>query len=113
MTVIFLQSKNYFHPTPLFLNENADKMRDTNEAKMQRPEIDRYNDPRTYLRDMIRFRKATERSFSVLKACRDLRRVSPTLVSLLVKGQRQITLDRVEELSRLLGLSPNEKQYFK
>jgi len=63
--------------------------------------------------DMLAFRKHSEKRFSILKASKELRRISPTLVSLLLKGKRKITLDRSEELAKLLGLTPHEKQYFK
>lgn len=66
-----------------------------------------------FLADMLRFRKKNEKHFSILQASKDLRRVSPTLVSLLIKGKRKITIDRAEELAKLLGLTVNEKQYFK
>lgn len=51
--------------------------------------------------------------FSITKECKTLRKVSPTLVTLILQGKRKITLDRTDELSQLLKLSSAEKQYFK
>ena len=62
---------------------------------------------------MIRFRKASEPGFSVLQASKGLRRLSPALVSLVVREKRGLTLDRVDEFSRLLGLNTTEKIYFR
>src|SRR5690606_8899212 len=61
----------------------------------------------------LTFLKATERSFSVLQACKRLRRCSPALITLIRKRERQITLDRVDDLAKLMRLSAREKQYFK
>lgn len=56
----------------------------------------------------------TERPhFSIRNECLKLRKVSPTLVSLMLQGKRKVTLDRVDELSLLLKLSPSEKQAFR
>lgn len=56
----------------------------------------------------------TERPhFSIRNECLKLRKVSPTLVSLMLQGKRKVSLDRVDELSLLLKLSPSEKQAFK
>ena len=62
---------------------------------------------------MIRFRKATEKGFSVHRAAKTLRRISPALVSLVVQGKRSLTLDRVDEFSRLMSLNASEKVYFR
>ncbi len=78
-----------------------------------RPKILEFEDPIQFLKAMLTYRKKTERSFSVLKVCRGLRRVSPTLVSLILKGQRKITFDRVDEFSKLMNLSTGEKHHFR
>lgn len=79
---------------------------------MHRPIISEYSGLPEFLRDMLRFRKAQQRNFSVLQMTKKLRKVSPTLVSLLLKGERKLTTDRAPELAKLLGLSAQEKQYF-
>lgn len=82
-------------------------------AEVIRPIISEYKEPSLFVRDMIQYRKQTEPHFSVLQAARGLRRLSPTLVSLIVQGKRKITLDRVEELSKLLRLTSHEKYYLR
>ncbi len=62
---------------------------------------------------MIRFRKATEKGFSVHRAAKQLRRVSPALVSLVVQGKRNLTLDRLDEFAKLMSLNASEKVYFR
>lgn len=79
----------------------------------ERPVVGVYQDPAEFVRDMIQFRRRTDRSFSVQKATRSLRRLSPALVSLVMKKKRKLTLDRVEEFSRLLSLNSTERIYFR
>jgi uncharacterized protein (TIGR02147 family) len=62
---------------------------------------------------MVRFRKFTERDFSVYRAAKSLRRISPALVSLVIQGKRNVTLDRAEEFAKLLNLNAGEKAYFR
>ena len=80
---------------------------------MPRPSITTYRDLHQFVGDMLRYLKATDPEFSVLQATRDLRRISPTLISLMVRRKRRITRDRAEELAKLLNLTPHEKQYLK
>ena len=80
---------------------------------MDRPTISEYTSPADYVRDMIQFRKKTEPGFSVLQATQPLRRISPALVALVIQQKRKITLDRVDEFSRLLELNTTEKFFFR
>jgi uncharacterized protein (TIGR02147 family) len=80
---------------------------------MDRPQIKEYLEPSTYVRDMLTYRKYTEEKFSVNQGTRKLRKVSPTLVSLVIQKKRQITLDRVDEFAKLLSLTSGEKTVFK
>lgn len=82
------------------------------ELEVQRPQLSEYEDPVTYLTDMLEFRKSTERGFSVANHCQRLRRVSPTLISLIRQRKRRITPDRVNELAKLMNLTAEEKKYF-
>lgn len=77
------------------------------------PSIGDFQDPVAFLKAMIDHRKATEKSFSVLEGTATLRKVSPSLVSLVLKHKRKITLDRCDEFSKLMQLNPREKVYFK
>ena len=84
------------------------------EAEIEsRPQITELKDPVEILRQLLSYRRKHERSFSVMNACKKLVRTSPSLVSLIVKGQRKITPDRIDDLSKLMGLSRAEKLYFK
>lgn len=78
-----------------------------------RPIISDFEDPVEFLKLMIEYRKKTEKSFSVHAVAVTLRRVSPALVSLILSRKRKITLDRVDELSKLVQLNVQEKIYFR
>ena len=80
---------------------------------MERPSVYTYAEPTDFLRDIIAYRKRTEPAFSVLQACKGIRRLSPTLVSLILKGERRICLDRCEAISKLCNLNAKERHYFK
>ena len=79
----------------------------------QRPIIGEYSDPAEFAKDMIRYRKKTENAFSVLAATKNLRKVSPALVTLVLQKKRKLTLDRADEFSKLLALTPAEKNYLR
>ncbi|HEY8270739.1 MAG TPA: TIGR02147 family protein [Pseudobdellovibrionaceae bacterium] len=83
------------------------------EKPLLRPNIVNYEDSVDFLKAMIHFRKKTEKTFSVHAATAPLRKISPTLISLILVRKRKITLDRVEELAKLLQLNVQEKIYFK
>jgi uncharacterized protein (TIGR02147 family) len=79
----------------------------------ERPTIASYERPEEYMAAMIDYRKSAEEGFSVLTATKGLRRVSPTLVTLIRQGKRTLTLDRADDFARLLGLSIDEKIYWR
>ena len=78
-----------------------------------RPNITEYSDPAKFLADMLNYRRHTERGFSIQRHTRGLRRVSPTLISLIVSKKRSITVDRADELGRLLNLNSFERTHFR
>ena len=78
-----------------------------------RPLISQFTDPVDYVKAMIDFLKKSDPSFSVYSATKNLRRISPSLVTLILKRKRKITFDRVEELTKLLRLNAQEKNYFR
>ena len=80
---------------------------------MERPLISTYSDPSEFIKDMIRFRKVTERGFSVHRATKGLRRVSPALISLIIRKKRNLTVDRIDEISKLLNLNVTERFFFR
>ena len=83
------------------------------ESVHSRPNIQAYREPVEFFHDMLEYRRQQEPAFSVLAASRNLRRVSPALVSLILKKKRKITLDRVDEFAKLLKLTPAEKFYLR
>ncbi len=82
-------------------------------APVVRPVISEATDPVSFVKQMIEYRKKAEKGFSVHAATASLRRVSPSLVSLIIARKRKITIDRVEELAKLLQLNAQERIYFK
>ncbi|MCO5114672.1 MAG: TIGR02147 family protein [Bdellovibrionaceae bacterium] len=78
-----------------------------------RPIISTYQDPVDFIKSMLEYRRKSEPHFSVLKETQSLRKVSPALISLILKGKRRINPDRADELAKLLNLSASEKFYFK
>ncbi len=78
-----------------------------------RPNITDYQSLPDFIRDMISFLKKTNAAFSVLRECRHFRKCSPTLVTLIIKGKRKMTVERSEEMAKLLRLNFREKQIFK
>ena len=77
-----------------------------------RPTIFDYHDLIDFMSDMIRYRKTMEKGFSVLKETKKFRRLSPSLISLILQRKRRVTIDRAEGLSELCTLSGREKGYF-
>jgi uncharacterized protein (TIGR02147 family) len=63
--------------------------------------------------DMLAFFRGTDPKFSVHAATKNLRRVSPALVTLVLKRKRRLTQDRAEEFAKLLKLDAAEGFYFK
>ncbi len=78
-----------------------------------RPIIGDYQDPAQFLKDMIEYRKRTEKSFSVMRATESLRKISSALVTLVVQRKRKMTVDRADEFAKLMNLTSAEKIYFK
>jgi uncharacterized protein (TIGR02147 family) len=62
---------------------------------------------------MIRYRKTTDRNFSVHRVSQTLRKLSPTLVSLVVQKKRKLTMDRVDDFAKLLELNATERNYLR
>jgi len=61
-----------------------------------------------YLRAMVSWRRATDRGYSIRRETAGLRRCSPALVTRVIQGSRRLTLDRVADFSRVLGLNAEE-----
>ncbi len=76
---------------------------------MERPQLHQHPDLPAYLRAMARFRRELDPSFSVAAASRHEHRCSPALVSLVLSGKRQLTLDRLTSFCHIFGLNPKER----
>lgn len=88
-------------------------MSETTISPSQRPSIASFATVPEYLKAMLEHLKATDAQFSVLKATRNLRKISPTLVSLILSGKRKMTLDRLDEFAKLLKLNTSEKIFLR
>lgn len=77
----------------------------------EKPIISSYRSVSEFVKDQIRYLKSTDNEFSVLSATQKMRRVSPALISLIIQGKRKLTLDRLEELAKVLKLSFAEKNF--
>jgi uncharacterized protein (TIGR02147 family) len=76
----------------------------------RRPDVFTYSDANVFVRDMLQWKKAAEPSFSVRQQTRTLRRCSPALVTLIARGERRLSPDRVPEFAKLLRLSAHERR---
>lgn len=86
---------------------------ETQTFPLLKPSIFNYKDMSLFIKDQIEYLKKVDRSYSVLTMSKKLRRISPALISLIIKGKRKITLDRIDELTKLLQLSLIEKNYLR
>jgi uncharacterized protein (TIGR02147 family) len=75
----------------------------------ERPALSAFSEPEAFVTQMIHYLKTKDKTFSILQATHGLRRVSPSLVSLITSGKRKLTFDRVEEFCKILKLEPEEK----
>ncbi len=80
---------------------------------MEKPNVFKYEDPVSFMRDQITYLKATESSYSITQICKSMRRCSPSLISNILAGKRRITEDRIQDLSKVLKLSATERDFFK
>lgn len=83
------------------------------QQSLSRPIISTYSSIAVFIQDQIQFLKQTESGFSVMTACKKFRRISPALISLIIKEKRKVTLDRIDELAKLLQLTVSEKIFLR
>lgn len=57
--------------------------------------------------------RGNRKYFSIRSECSKIPTLSPTLVSLVLKGKRFVTLDRVDDWSALLKLNTDDKQFLR
>ncbi len=82
------------------------------DQSLDRPDIYEYDNPHLYIDAMIKWRRASEKSFSVNQAIKEIGGCSPSLVYLVAQGRRSLTLDHTRSFSKLMGLNLKEKIYF-
>jgi uncharacterized protein (TIGR02147 family) len=78
-----------------------------------RPVVFEYRAIPDYVAAMVNWRRQTDPDFSVRTATRGMHRCSPSLVTRVIKGQRRLTLDRVDQFSGLMQLTPEERSALK
>lgn len=76
-----------------------------------RPVIFDYGEIHEYVTDMLEWRRRNFPEFSVRQVTKSLVGCSPTLVTQVSKGQRDLTRERIDEFAVVLNLSPQEKAY--
>jgi hypothetical protein len=67
-----------------------------------RPSITNYEVVADFLQAIYRWNRASVPGYSIRKGLPGTRRCSPTLVSLVLKGKRKLTPDRVNDFAKLL-----------
>lgn len=82
-------------------------------SHMNRPNLIDYKEPEEFVKEMIAFLKMKDKKFSILAKSKGFRRLSPTLVTLIIKKKRKLTYDRTDEMAQLLSLSVGEKELLK
>jgi uncharacterized protein (TIGR02147 family) len=78
---------------------------------MQRPNIYNYQSYREFLKDSFEYLKKGSFKLSLRKVAKHLG-VSVTLLSLILKGERQLGVGRTGQIAELLSLDEQEKSYF-
>lgn len=80
-------------------------------SKSNRPEIHDFNEYRAFLRAWFDFLKATDKSFSLRKLSLKMG-MGTGFLSLVLSGQRGLTIDAQTKLFEHIGLSRAEEKYF-
>lgn len=81
--------------------------------RLIKPMVSDYSEIETFVKDQLQYLKSADKNFSVLRSCTKLRKVSPTLVSLIIQKKRKLTIDRLDEIAKLLQLSAAEKIFLR
>ncbi|MCB0367223.1 MAG: TIGR02147 family protein [Bdellovibrionaceae bacterium] len=74
------------------------------------PDIHRYHDYREYLRDWVDHKRSTQPQFSLRKMALELK-TSVSLLTMILKGDRNLSKELFEKLCPYLGLSASESSY--
>ncbi|MFH1873853.1 MAG: TIGR02147 family protein [Pseudomonadota bacterium] len=77
-----------------------------------KPNIFKYDNYRTYLRDWFNWMKATKHKYSYRLFSKEAGFKSPNQLMLVMNGQRNVTMDTLQIFCETLGLAENESKYF-
>ena len=77
----------------------------------RRPAISEFQTIPHYLTAIFQWHKKADAQFSIRRQSAKLRRCSPALITLVLKGERKLTLDRVDAFARVFKLSTEEKNF--
>ena len=77
------------------------------------PLLQDFSKPVDFFRARIAYRRKTEQGFSIARECLQLRRCSSALVSMILKNQRPLSIERSDDLAKIMGLQARERAAFK
>lgn len=80
---------------------------------LERPDIRRFSDYRSYLLEIIPFLKATDAEFSYRTFSRRAGFSSPNYLKLVAEGQRNLAPASIDKFARGLGLDRRERRVFR
>lgn len=80
--------------------------------QINRPDMTLYDDPISYIGDMLGYLRRKNPLFSIKKKLKSIEDLSPTLVSLILKNKRKITVKKAPLFSELMELTNSESFMF-
>lgn len=78
---------------------------------MNRPLVFEYSDPLLFLRDLLEFNKKTKRAYSLRQRVAKVGSCSPSFVSQVLNGQRQLSRDNLLKLAPVLEATSSEVKF--
>ena len=78
----------------------------------EKPDLYKYLDYRSYLRDWFQYKKATNRRFSHRAFARRTGQKSPSTLSDVMEGRRNLTPTTTEAFCKALGFTSEEEGFF-
>lgn len=81
-------------------------------TRPQPPDIRKYDDYRAYLGDYYAFKKALRPGFSHRQFSALARLRSPNYLLLVMRGERNLSLELAARLAKAMGLGAHEREYF-
>src|SRR5690606_1160697 len=81
-------------------------------ARGEMPRVQDFTEFRKYLSEWFAYRKNSRRSFSHRVLATKLGLSSPNFILLVIKGERNISVELAEKLSSVMGHTPDETEYF-